>query len=180
MLASVPAAPALVPGWRCVPGDRRLSERAGRGGGAARTPARRAADYRSQGASAISLPPSAGPASLALVVLAGSAPEEFQRKSGQKLEATDRGKGRRKGQEKEGPSLGCTSPNPPRAPGWGRSAGDGTEGVPPRSRAAQRLVPAPIPALVRGWSSDPPSRRRPATSPTPGDAPRLSAGPRAP
>lgn len=104
-----------------------------RGGGAARTPARRAADYRSQGASAISLPPSAGPASLALVVLAGSAPEEFQRKSGQKLEATDRGKGRRKGQEKEGPSPGCTSPNPPRAPGWGRSAGDGTEGVPPRS-----------------------------------------------
>lgn len=136
------------------------------------------ADYRSQGASAISLPPSAGPASPALVVLAGSAPEEFQRKSGQKLEATDRGKGRQKGQKEEGWSPGRASPNPPRAPGVGEERRGRDRGVPPRSRAALSFVPALIPALIGGWCADPPSRRGPATSPTPGDAPVLAAGPR--
>lgn len=92
----MPGTPALTLGWRCVPGVRRLPQRAGPGWRGGEDPSA-LADYRSQGASAISLPPSAGPASPALVVLAGSAPEEFQRKSGQKLEATDRGKGRQKG-----------------------------------------------------------------------------------
>lgn len=176
----MPAAPALAPGWRCVPGDRCLPQCAGPGRRRGGEDPREPPDYRSQGASAIALPPIAGPASSTLVVLAGSALEEFQRKSGQKLEATGRGKGRRKGQEKEGRSPGRASPNPPRAPGRGRSAGDRTEGVPPRSRAALRLVPAPIPALVRGWSADPPSRHGSATSQTLGDARSLAAGPHAP
>lgn len=72
------------------------------------------------------------------------------------------------------------APNPPRAPGVGEERRGRDRGVPPRSRSALSLVPALIPALIGGWSADLPSRHRPATSPTPGDAPSLAAGPRTP
>lgn len=89
------------------------------------------------------------------------------------------GRGGRKAR-KEGRGLRRASPNPPRAPGVGEERRGPDRGVPPRSRAALCLVPALIPALFGGWSADPPSRRGPSTSPTPGDAPSLAVGPRTP
>lgn len=172
----MPAAPALAPGWRCVPGDRCLPQCAGPGRRRGGEDPREPPDYRSQGASAIALPPIAGPASSTLVVLAGSALEEFQRKSGQKLEATGRGKGRRKGQEKEGRSPGRASPNPPRAPGRGRSAGDRTEGSLPGAEppCASSLRRSP-PSSEAGAQTHPPATdlRPPRRSATPGALPRV-------
>lgn len=138
------------------------------------------ADYRSQGASAISLPPSAGPASPALVVLAGSAPEEFRRKSGQKLEATDRGKGEAERLEGGGPGPGPRLPEPAARP----RGGGGAQGTGHRGPSPEQSRPAPRPC------ADPRPHRRlerrptllPRTRDLPdarlGDAPSLAAGPR--
>lgn len=148
----MPAAPALAPGWRCVPGDRCLPQCAGPGRRRGGEDPREPPDYRSQGASAIALPPIAGPASSTLVVLAGSALEEFQRKSGQKLEATGRGKGRRKARRRRAGARAA----PPRTrrapPGGGGAQGTGQRGPSPeQSRPAPRPCadPRPRPRLER-------------------------------
>lgn len=148
------AAGALRSGERSPPGAR------ARGGGAARTPARRLTTDPRVPLPSRSLPAPAPPPRPLLFWL-GALRRSFR----------ESGKGRRKGQEKEGPGAGRASPNPLRAPGWGRSAGDRT-GVPPGSRAAQRLDRAPIPALVGGRDADPPSSRGPGP-------PRRPATPRA-
>lgn len=139
-------------------------------------------NYRSQGASrtpapslARSLPPPVS-SSLALVVLAGSAPAEFQRKSGQKPEPARTWEGEEE-REEEGAGRpgeggigagGRAAQNLPRALGWGRrrrSSARGRDGrLGPRSQAAQRLLLLPPSAFSL-------LRRRPArTHPSAGPA----------
>lgn len=152
----MPGAPALVPRWRCVPGDRSLAQRAGPGRRGGEDPsAPLTTDPR------VPLPsrslPAPAPPPRPLLFWLEALRRSFREKSGQKLEATDRGKGRRKGRRRRaGP--GRASPNPPRAPGWGRSAGGRDRaGVPPWSRES---CPAPRPC------ADPRPRRRLECRPT--------------
>lgn len=132
-------------------------------------------NYRSQGASRTpapslsrSLPPCVS-SSPALVVLAGSAPAEFQRKSRQKPEPAERGKGRREGRkrepggrEREGSGPGAGPLGTYRTPrggggGAGGARGDRTVGSVPPSLAAELLVSPP--SFSRGGGERGPTLR---------------------
>lgn len=150
----MPAAPALVPGWRCVPGDRRLPQRAGPGRRGGEDPSA-PVDYRSQGASAILLPPSAGPASRPLLFWLEALRRSFRESLGRSSRRPIVGRGGGKARRRRARAR-AAPPRTRRAP----PGGGGAQGTGQRGPSPEQSRPAPRPC------ADPRPRRRLERRPT--------------